>query len=259
MAAGSETTIDYKGGKVFIRRGGSGQPLLFLHGAGGIPGWAPFLDSLSDSFEVIAPDHPTFGQSGEPDWVEKIDDLAYFYLDFMKSEGLENVHLVGQSLGGWLACEIAVRSTERLASLTLVGAAGIRIKGKPIADIFIMDDEELANALFTSDALVKQTLAMEPTEDQMDIIIKNKVATARLGWQPRLFNPGLRKWLHRIDVPTQIVWGDSDGIFPEPYAHEFKKYLPDAPLTVFPACGHDPMAEKTDDFFALLNNHIEKA
>ena len=101
MATGSETTFDYKGGKVFIRRGGSGQPLLFLHGAGGIPGWAPFLDSLSDGYDVIAPDHPTFGQSGEPDWVEKIDDLAYFYLDFMKSEGLENVHLVGQSLGGF--------------------------------------------------------------------------------------------------------------------------------------------------------------
>ena len=148
MASCSESTIDYKGGKVFLRRGGSGRTLLFLHGAGGIPAWLPYLDRLSDRFDVIAPDHPTFGQSDEPGWVEKVDDLAYFYLDFIREHGLENVHLVGQSLGGWIALELAVRSTHSLASLTLVGAAGIRIKGEPAADLFIMDDEELARALF---------------------------------------------------------------------------------------------------------------
>ena len=258
MASCSESTIDYKGGKVFLRRGGSGQPLLFLHGAGGIPGWLPYFDRLSDRYDVIAPDHPTFGQSDEPAWVEKVDDLAYFYLDFIKEHGLDNVHLVGQSLGGWIALEIAVRSTRNLASLTLVGAAGIRIKGRPAADLFIMDDEELARALFKSDALAEQMLAMEPTEDQQDIIIKNKVATARLAWQPRLFNPALRKWLHRIDVPTHVIWGDSDRIIPPDYAGEFGGLIDGATVTMIEDCGHLPNIEQTGAFIDAVTGFCDR-
>ena len=91
MASCTESFFDYRGSKVFLRRGGAGAPLLFLHGAGGIPGWPPFLDKLSDRFDVIAPDHPTFGRSDEPGWVEEVADLAYFYLDFMAAQGLDAV------------------------------------------------------------------------------------------------------------------------------------------------------------------------
>ena len=82
MAECTESTFDYKGSNVFMRRGGSGEPLLFLHGAGGVAAWMPFLDQLSDSFDVIVPDHPTYGRSDEPDWVEDVADVAYFYMDF---------------------------------------------------------------------------------------------------------------------------------------------------------------------------------
>ncbi len=258
MVSCSESRIDYKGSEVFLRRGGSGPTLLFLHGAGGIPGWLPYLDSLSDHFDVMAPDHPTFGLSDEPGWVEKVDDLAYFYLDFIKERQLENVHLVGQSLGGWIALEIAVRSTHSLASLTLVGAAGIRIKGQPAADLFIMDDEELARALFKSDELVRQMLAMQPSEEQQDIIIKNKVATARLAWQPRLFNPALRKWLHRIDVPTHVIWGDSDRIIPPDYAAEFGSLIAGSTVTMIENSGHLPNIEQTGAFIEAVTGFCNR-
>src|SRR5205807_6638516 len=132
---------------VRLFRRGSGQPLVFLHGAGGHTGWMAFLEELSGRFEVFAPEHPGFGQSDDPTWLDEIPDLAYFHLDLLQALGLDRVHLMGTSLGGWVAAEMAVRSTARLASLTLVGAVGITTggitsNGEPIPDIFRMPVEE---------------------------------------------------------------------------------------------------------------------
>ena len=257
MATCTESTFEYNGSTVFQRRGGSGETLLFLHGAGGVAAWMPFLDQLSDSFDVIVPDHPTYGRSDEPDWVEDVPDLAYFYMDFLENNGLENVHVVGQSLGGWIALEMAVRNTSRIKSLTLVGSAGIRIKGQPAADIFIMDDEELARVLLVDENRIKALLAMELSEEQQDMLIKNKVATARLAWQPRLFNPRLRKWMHRIDVPTHIIWGEADKVIPPTYAAEFQSLIKGSKVTMIEKCGHLPNIEQTDAFVEAVGGFIK--
>ncbi len=256
MARCGETKIEVRGCKVHVRRGGSGAKLLYLHGASGIQAWLPSFDALSDRSDVIAPDHPTFGESDEPDWLDDIHDMAYFYLDFIDALGLDGVHLVGQSLGGWIALEMAVRSTRRLESLTLVGSAGIRIKGKPAADIFIMDAEELTRALLVDQSIVDRMLAMELTEEQQDIQIRNKVSTARLGWQPRLFDPNLRKWLHRIDVPTHIVWGDSDRIIPPDYAREFQGLIAGSSVTMIENRGHLPHVERAEKFVDAVAGFI---
>ena len=256
MAQGSESKVEVRGCKVHVRRGGAGEKLMYLHGAGGTTMWLPFLDALSDKFDVIAPDHPTFGESDEPDWLDDIHDMAYFYLDFMAAQDLDGVHLVGQSLGGWIALEMAVRSTMRIKSLTLVGSAGIRIKGKPAADIFIMDPEELTRALLVDESIIDRMLAMELTEEQQDIQIRNKVSTARLGWQPRLFDPNLRKWMHRIDVPTHIVWGDTDRIIPPDYAEEFKGLIAGSSVTMIENCGHLPQVERAEPFVDAVAGFI---
>ena len=86
---------------------------------------------------MIAPEHPGFGESDTPDWLDTIEDLAYFYLDLLEQLKLSGVHLVGLSLGGWIAAELAVRSTQRLASLTLAGAAGLRCPGVEQIDPFL--------------------------------------------------------------------------------------------------------------------------
>src|SRR5438876_9345845 len=121
------------GAKIRVFRGGpagAGEaPLVFLHGAGGHTGWMAFLDELATRFAVFAPEHPGFGQSDDPPWLDEVADLAYFHLDLMAGLGLEQAHLIGTSLGGWVAAEMAVRSTARLASLTLVGAVGITTGG----------------------------------------------------------------------------------------------------------------------------------
>src|SRR5882724_1063859 len=135
-------TLTVAGATIRVFRGGSGQPLVFLHGAGGHTGWMAFLEELSRRFEVFAPEHPGFGQSDDPSWLDDIADLAYFHLDLLKALGLDRVHLMGTSLGGWIAAELAVRNTARLASLTLVGAVGITAGGEPIDDIFRMPVDE---------------------------------------------------------------------------------------------------------------------
>ena len=256
MASCTESKIEINGCGINLRRGGSGPTLLFLHGAGGIPGWMPYLDTLSDSFDVVAPDHPTFGLSDDAEWLSDMNDMAYFYLDFIEQLGLENVHVVGQSLGGWIALEVAVRSTESMASLTLVGSAGIRIKGMPAADIFMMDPEELTRALLVDENIINAMLALELTEEQEDIEIRNKVSTARMGWQPRLFNPSLRKWMHRIDVPTHVIWGDRDQIIAPAYAEEFKSLISGASVTMLDNCGHLPHVEAVGPFTEAVTGFI---
>src|ERR1700736_3257019 len=124
----STSVIAVRGCRIRLMRGGAGSPLVVLHGASGA-NVLPFMQQLAQKFDVIAPEHPGFGESDTPDWLDNIHDLAYFYLDLLAALGLDRVHLVGISLGGWVAAELAVRDTGRLASLTLVGAAGLHVNG----------------------------------------------------------------------------------------------------------------------------------
>ena len=125
---------ELKIGDVAIRlhRAGSGPKLLFLHGAGGVPQWLPFFDALADHYEVLVPEHPGFGGSDDPPWIQSMSDLAMFYLDLIEEAGLDRIHLIGNSLGGWLSAEILIRDRSRFRSLTLLAPAGIRVKGRPL-------------------------------------------------------------------------------------------------------------------------------
>ncbi len=257
MADCTETKIDVRGTGIHLRRGGSGEPMLFLHGASGVAGWIPTFQALSETHDLMVPDHPTYGLSDEPDWLDSMDDLAMFYLDFLDQMDLNGVHLVGNSLGGWLAMEIAVRNSSRLKSLTLVGAAGIRIAGKPIADIFMMDPDDLVREIYVDQSIADNILGMELTEEQVDIQIRNRVATARLGWQPRLFNPNLRKWLHRIDVPTHVIWGDTDKIVDPAYAAEFGRIIAGSEVTMIEQAGHLPHVERPEPFVKAVSGFIQ--
>ena len=248
MAEHKSEFIEVAGCKVEVLRGGAGPTLLFLHGAGGASEWAPYMDRLAETFDVIVPSHPGYGRSDTPGWLDRLSDLAYFYLDFIEQLDLDRIHLVGNSLGGWVAVEMAVRSCQRLDSLTLVSPAGIHVKGVPKGDIFLWDAETRVRNTFFDAALADARLAIEPSEEDADIALKNDFTTAKLAWQPRFYNPDLRKWLHRVRVPCAILWGADDKIFPEAYAHAYQELIPGATLTVIPQCGHLPHQEKTDAF-----------
>ncbi len=252
MAEPKETTIECNGCRLLLRRAGKGAPLLFLHGAFGFPDWLPFFQKLSDRFEVLAPDHPSFGRSTTPAWLDEVGDLAYFYLDLIDALKLDGVHLVGHSMGGWIALELAVRSSARLKSLTLMNSAGIRIKGKPVVDLLVMDREELLTLAVADPQQRAEQIAMTVTPEMQQTLAQNRVAAARLAWQPRFFNPHLRKWLHRVTVPTRIVWGDQDGIISPDYAAEFASLIPGAQVTIVPGTAHSPHVEKPEAVLALF-------
>jgi pimeloyl-ACP methyl ester carboxylesterase len=154
--------------------------------------------------------------------------------------------VIGHSLGGWIGLEMAVRATQRIKSLSLIATAGIRIKGLPAANVLIMDRAQLIGALYADPDLAEQMLAIEPTPDQIAEIVDNNVATARLAWQPRFFNPNLRKWLHRIDVPAHIIWGAEDKIIAPDYAAEFAGLIDGATVSMIENAGHVPQLEQLD-------------
>lgn len=259
MAQHESERLTVAGCGIEVLKGGTGPAMVFLHGAGGAHAWAPYMERLAEHHTLYVPSHPGWGRSDTPDWLDGMGDLAYFYLEFLDAIGEDEVHLVGNSLGGWLALELAVRSTARIGTLTLVSAAGIHIGGVPKGDIFLWDDDERVYNTFHDPRLAEARLAAEPSPEDAEIALKNHFSTAKMAWHPRFYNPELQKWLHRIRVPTLIMWGDDDRIFPPQYGEAMQKLIPGSKLEIVSECGHLPHQEKTDEFIANVIAHTTGA
>lgn len=241
--------ITTRGVSVRSYRGGGGPPLVFLHGAGGLPPmWLPFFETLSAKFDVLVPEHPGFGASDDPEAIKNIHDLAYYYLDFFEALDLRGAHLIGNSMGGWTAAELAVRSCSRLASLTLISPAGVRIKGIPVGDNFIWAPDESIRNLYYDQAIAERLIALPPPADDaaLDSLLQNRLAATKFGWEPRWLNPSLEKWLHRISVPTHVLWGNDDKLLPAAYAKSWSAKVPNCKVSMIEHCGHLPHIERAD-------------
>ncbi len=224
-------------------RAGSGEKIVFLHGASGLPQWNPFFEALTQNYDVMVPEHPGFGASVAPKTLRNIADMAMYYLDYLDAHGEGGVHLIGHSLGGWIAAEIACRNSSRIKSLTLMAPAGVRVKGVSIGDNFIWSIEETIQNLVVDQALAEAMLSRVPTEEEADLLIANRFMATKLGWEPRWLNPALENWLHRIKLPTQIIWGDTDRLFPAAYGERWRMLIANSKLTILERCGHLPHVE----------------
>ncbi|VCU68227.1 Lipase 1 precursor [Pigmentiphaga humi] len=253
MTALETSTLRIRDTALRVARGGSGRPLLFLHGPGGLAESEPALRALAGHYDCHAPEHPGYGGSAVPAWLDNIRDLANFYLDYLAQQQLSDVHLVGYDLGGWIAAELAVRNSHALATLTLIGAQGIHVPGAPGVDVFLRTDDDLVRDTYHDTALADAILARTPTEEQLDQAVRDKEITARLTWQPRGHDPDLAKWLHRIAVPTLVVWGANDRILPVEYGRSWRDRIARATLAELSDCGHAPHVERTVDTVAALN------
>ena len=257
MNAPQSTTISIRGCNIGLIRVGSGRPLLVLHGASGPGTWLGCLPELAARHDVLLPEHPGFGSSDTPAWLDNVGDLANFYLDFLDQLDLNDVDLVGFSLGGWTAAELAVRNTNRLASLTLVSAAGINVKDVERIDPFLLTDEQRVRAFFHDPKRAEEMVKLVLRPELEDVNFKNQTTTARLVWQPRDYDPHLHKWLHRIDVPTHVIWGANDRLFPKEYALAYQRLIPGSKVTIIPECGHVPPIEQRAAFIAALEGFLE--
>ena len=198
---------------------------------------------------MIAPTHPGFGRAVLPDWIDNVDDLAYIYLDLLDALDLRDVTVIGFSMGGWIAAEIAVKSTARIARLILVDAVGIKVSDRltrDITDIFGTDPDVLLKLSWhdTSKAPDYSTLP----DETMEIIARNREASALYLWEPYCHNPKLPRRLHRITVPTLLLWGEHDGLVKPAYGRAFAELIPGARFETIPGAGHVPQLEQPAAF-----------
>ena len=246
--------IDVRGTKVELLRGGSGAPLLYLHGAGGEVAWLPFFDALAKDFTVYIPAHPGFSHSGSYDKIDSIHDLVFHYIDLMEILKLDQPFVAGFSLGGWLAAEIAVHHPTRLRKMALIDAVGIKVESAPIADIFAPAPPQ-ARELFFYDPeseLAKTMVPDIPSPEMLEAFLRAREGTARVGWNPYLFDPRLRERLYRVIAPTLLIWGDSDRVVSLEHAKAYKEGIPHSKLSVLDKCGHCPPFEKPSETAALI-------
>jgi pimeloyl-ACP methyl ester carboxylesterase len=238
---------------------GEGAPILYLHGAAGPVPDAPFLKLLAAHGRVIAPVHPGFGHAVLPDWMDSIDDLSYVYLDLLDALDLRDVTVIGHSMGGWLAAEIAVKSTARIARLILVDAVGIKVSDRntrDIADIFATAPADLQKLVYHD--LAKAPDLSKFSDEAMEIVARNREASALYLWEPYAHNPKLPRRLHRIKVPVLFIWGESDGLVTPAYGRAFSERVPGSRFEVVANAGHVPQAEQPDAFVNLVTGFIGK-
>ncbi|HTN77018.1 MAG TPA: alpha/beta hydrolase [Pirellulaceae bacterium] len=252
MSSQPETTfLDIRGKKTQLTVGGEGPPLLYLHSAGGETDWMPFHAALAKQYRVYLPAHPGFALSGGLDQIKDIHDMVWHYVDLMSALKLEQVPVVGFSLGAWLAMELAVLRPNLVSKLVLVNAAGVRVENSRMAELFIDDFDEIRNLLFfdpSQEAIVKQAMPLSIDDSRILMWLRAREATARVGWNPYLHNPKLQHHLDRIACPTLGLWGRQDKLIPLPHGEFIASAIPHAKLQVLDNCGHMLPFEKCGEF-----------
>ena len=255
----TEEMIDVGGTHIQMLKGGSGEPLVVLHGAGGNSGWLNYVNALSDKYTVYLPSHPGYGKSERPDWLETMADLASFYTWFLEVQGLEGSRAIGFSMGGWLAAEIAASCRHAFSKLMLVDAAGIQPQQGEIADIFIISPAQVAELLFHDPKQAPEYESIyggEPTPEQTDIAEGNREMSVRLCWKPYLHNPSLSYYLRKVTTPTLIIWGKQDAIFPLECGELYRDALPNATLNSIDQSGNRPHIEKPQEFLGAVEEFL---
>jgi pimeloyl-ACP methyl ester carboxylesterase len=233
--------------------------LLFLHPGEGMEPRREWVALLAGRHRMIAPFHPGWGNSPLPTWLSSVDDLAYLYLDMAAALRLENTVLVGVGFGGWIAAEMAVRDTRRFARLVLADSLGIKVGGvtdRDIADMHAITRDEYMRLAWADPGKGERDLMQLP-EAELAAIARGREAFALFGWKPYMHNPRLKRWLHRIDIPTLLLWGERDGIVSTSYGEAWRVEIPGARMEIIANAGHFPHWEQPQDFANRLWRFVD--
>lgn len=250
MAHRSEV-IEVGGVRTRLFRGGRGRPLLVLHPELAAAAWAPYHERLAAECLVLAPDHPGFGDSALPDWLDGIDDLVLHYRDLLDALGLARVAVAGCSLGGWIAAALAVAYPERVERLVLAAPAGVKVDGVARYDYFAHPIEDVLAHLFHDPARAAQLRPAEPGAEAVVRGYRELTTLARLAWNPYLYDPKLMQRLPRLRLPVLLVWGDDDRVLPPAHADAWAAAVPHAVQHRLAGCGHLAPFERADAFADL--------
>jgi pimeloyl-ACP methyl ester carboxylesterase len=238
------------GTRIDLNEKGSGAPLLFLHAENGIEPAAAAIAELAKGARVIAPTHPGYGRSELPKGMRTVDDLSYFYLDMLDQLDLRDLTVVGVGLGGWIAAEIAVKTTARMARLVMANAVGVKVgdrETRDIADIFALTEPEYIAIAYSDPEAGKRDYKALP-DGEVLAAARAREATARFAWNPYFHNPRLKSRLHRIRIPTLFLWGMHDRMLSESYGRAYCGMIAGARLEPIERAGHFPDHEQPKAF-----------
>ncbi|OIJ66493.1 alpha/beta hydrolase [Streptomyces mangrovisoli] len=241
-----------------VREAGAGRPVLVLHGGGGPATVAGLAEHLSRAAHTLTPVHPGWDGTPRPDWLTGVDDLALAYLRLLADRGLDDVLVVGSSLGGWIAAEMAVRDTAGILSgLVLIDAVGIDVREAPIPDFFALDARGVAEHSWHD----PERFHVDPaTLPPAELARRGaNMATMRiLAEDPYMHDPKLRRRLGRVRTPALLVWGESDRIVTPAYGAAYAASFGDGRLEVVREAGHLPHVERPEAVLALVDRHAKE-
>jgi pimeloyl-ACP methyl ester carboxylesterase len=231
-----EEHLDVGGIDTAVFTAGEGEPLLFFHGAGTVTGFDSLLP-LAERFRLIVPHHPGYGASADDPSIDGIHDYVRHYLDVLDLLGVDRMALFGHSMGGYMAATFAIYEASRISRLVLASPVGLRVPEHPTADIFTIPDEELLGRLSANPAIFDGKVPTPPTPEFLAERYREMTSTARVLWD-RNYDVKLPKWLHRLSMPTLILWGDRDEIIPVEQAQVWAELIPEATTTILAGVGH---------------------
>ena len=253
-----------------VLRRGRGRPILLIHGINPVSPKGPFVDLLAQHGEVIAPSHPGFGHSPRPLDCDTMYDLVNVYLDVL--DGLpQDAVVIGFSFGGWIAAELAVSGHPKLGKLVLVDALGIKLAGREERDFphfFNTNPSELNRRAWHDPANAPagiygvgwhERIGDDMTDEDMTRLARNWDSLCLYAWRPHMYNPQLKQWLRRISVPTQVLWGASDGIVSPDYGRGYAALIPGARFVQIDAAGHHPELERPQEFAEQIARFLGQA
>lgn len=238
---------------------GEGPPILFLHGAQGFAPEHPYVAPLSERHRLIAPSHPGFGTSSLPDWIDSVDDIAYIHLELLDRLRLDQVDVIGCSIGGWIAAELATKAPKTVRRLVLVGPVGVKtgpVDRLDVPDIFALPQGDLQRLLFHD----PERMRVDParlSDEQLAISARNRETLALLSWEPYMHNPKLRHRLHWVTAQALFLRGESDGLVSAEYLAAYARLLPNARTTTIAAAGHAPHVEQPEAFARAVLQFLE--
>ena len=248
----TEVLVEAAGVRIQLRRGGVGAPLLVLHSELGVPGWLRAYEQLARQFTVYVPSLPGFGQSARPDWIASVRDLAAWVTWFVRDLKLSQpLPVIGSSLGGWVAAEIATMNPELFTKMVLVGAAGLQPDEGHVWDYFIHSNQEALAQAFYDPARAPEYAqyfgkAWRPEDERQ--AEQNREMAASLLWKPYMRSHTLPALLRGISTPTLVIWGREDAIIPLNVCQRYVRAIPRAMATVLDRCGHLPEMEQPEAF-----------
>lgn len=249
-AASTTNTVNVAGTgpvELKVEERGDGQPFLLLHGGAGPQSVAAFAGLLAekDRNRVLTPTHPGFGGTARPEGLHSVAGLAVLYSALLDDLGLEDVTVIGNSVGGWIASEMALLGSPRVSGIVLIDAVGIEVEGHPVADVSGLSVPEIQALSFHDPTPFRVDPATIP-DAQKAIMAANGAALAVYAGSPAMADPTLLGRLSGVALPALVLWGESDRIVEPAYGKIYAGAIHWARFEVLPATGHMPQMETPD-------------